>query len=91
MNCIYCKKTFNNKYILKNHQKTAKYCLKIQGIEPESGYKCKFCNKSFSLKQHLVNHNKTCKNLKIENDRLRLMLGNKTKECDAFKDTIKEY
>ena len=36
MNCIYCKKTFNNKYILKNHQKTAKYCLKIQGIEPES-------------------------------------------------------
>ena len=30
MECIFCKKKFKNKYILKAHCSSAKYCLEIQ-------------------------------------------------------------
>ena len=33
MDCEHCKKTFSNKQNLKAHQKRAKYCLEIQGVE----------------------------------------------------------
>jgi hypothetical protein len=34
MECEFCKNKFSNKQNLNNHQRTAKYCLKIQGVEP---------------------------------------------------------
>ena len=61
MNCIYCKKSLKNKYTLQNHQKTAKYCLKIQGrniIENnvKTKFKCDYCEDFFSTQNSLNRH-----------------------------------
>ena len=60
MECVFCKKIFQNNSSLTNHKKTAKYCLKIQGNEKDSlEYKCS-CDKVFYVKGHLITHEKTC-------------------------------
>ena len=51
----YCKKTLKNKSSLNYHQKTAKYCLKIQCKE-STIYTCKDCDKNLSTKQHYTIH-----------------------------------
>ena len=50
--CNFCNKTFLNIGNLRNHQKTAKYCLKIQCSDIEN-FKCEFCNKTYSQKKDL--------------------------------------
>lgn len=40
MECNYCGKTYLNKFILATHQKSARFCLKIQGKEPEKKHIC---------------------------------------------------
>ena len=60
--CSYCKREFKTDQYVLLHQKTAKYCLKIQG-EREIKYFCSFCNKSCTTKQNFENHQKSCKNL----------------------------
>jgi hypothetical protein len=45
------------------HQKTAKYCLKIQGKESKL-FKCEFCQNTLSTKQHYNEHILVCKNKK---------------------------
>jgi len=68
MECTFCKKIFTSKSILSTHQKTAKYCLKIQGVsEVLNEYKCIYCNKEFTTKQHLLNHESICKEKEISN------------------------
>ena len=72
--CIYCNKEFTSKSILRNHQKSAKYCLKIQtefNLIPENkieieqkSYPCKHCGKSFNEK--LVADGKNDKSDKIK-------------------------
>jgi hypothetical protein len=61
--CEFCNKTFNSKYTLNNHIKTAKYCINIRknnNIETTelSTFDCNFCYKTFtsneSLKKHLI-------------------------------------
>lgn len=47
MECQYCKRTFSTKGTLATHQKSAKYCLNIQGREAEIVYSCDYCNKEF--------------------------------------------
>jgi hypothetical protein len=69
MECEYCKNTFQNKYVLQNHQRRAKYCIRIQeqclGIKPESVlYTCKYCNKQMAT-DNRFNHHKMCKQKKI--------------------------
>jgi len=60
-NCDYCKKDFSNKYILRNHQKTAKYCLRIQNKPLEEEHVCENCESVFTQKTHLKTHMKTCR------------------------------
>ena len=46
MECQFCKKIFSNKSNLRNHQATAKYCLKLQGRKNEENkFKCNDCKK----------------------------------------------
>ncbi len=64
MECQFCKKVFVNKYILKTHQKTTLYCLKLQDECPK--YQCLHCNKVVSTKRWLVNHYQSCIEYKIK-------------------------
>jgi hypothetical protein len=44
------------------HQRSAKYCLKIQGrLDTSAKFSCTYCNKEFSLQSCLTRHIKTCK------------------------------
>jgi len=65
--CEYCTKELTSQVSLQRHQKTTKYCLKIQQrnnkeIKIEQlNFVCEFCNKSFSSKQKLNSHiEKSC-------------------------------
>jgi hypothetical protein len=59
MECQHCHKTFSNKYVLKKHQKSARYCLKIQN--KVSQHLCEYCGKHLSTKRWLLNHYQTCR------------------------------
>ena len=69
MNCQFCNKVFSNKSSLNNHQKTAKYCLKLQDNEETNNFNCEYCNKIFTTKQNLNIHFLNCKDREIENIR----------------------
>jgi hypothetical protein len=55
MECTFCKKSFSTKPNLVNHQKTAKYCLKIRG-ETNIVFTCNDCDKCFTTQQTLNEH-----------------------------------
>ena len=49
MECEFCKNVFSTKTNLNNHQKRAKYCLKLRGLNnSETNHKCDSCGKCFS-------------------------------------------
>ena len=60
MECEFCKKEFSTKTNLSTHQKTAKYCLELQGKENEK-FKCEFCIKLFTSNKRLFDHLQICK------------------------------
>ena len=60
MECKFCKKILKNQYTLSNHQKTAKFCLKKQGITLTPKFKCEGCEVIFSQKAHLQTHKQRC-------------------------------
>ena len=57
--CKHCKNTFVSQTSLKHHQKTAKYCLKLQGRKDKL-YICEHCGKDISTKHRLYTHYQTC-------------------------------
>ena len=57
--CEFCKNFFVTKSALHHHQQSAKYCLKIQGIQTTK-YICSNCNKSLSDKRMLDTHQEKC-------------------------------
>ena len=64
--CQFCYKTFSSKSALGTHQKTTKYCLKLQNKEDIINFKCQYCNKSFTSKQQLTIHFNVCIEKKIK-------------------------
>ena len=65
MECTFCKKTFSTKTILSTHQRTAKYCLLLQGKDNKN-FECEYCKKIFTSLQSLTEHNtNSCKEKKI--------------------------
>ena len=82
MECNFCKNSFANEYTLLTHQKSARYCLKIQNIAEKSKYNCIDCGKSLTTKKSLERHIQSCpmildKNVKdiIENKNDRFMFS----------------
>lgn len=63
--CEYCNSNFNRKIALNKHQKSAKYCLKIQ-LEISTNYTCDGCGVSLSKNQNLVQHQNNCSEYKIK-------------------------
>lgn len=96
MECKLCKNTFVSKTSLKHHQKTAKYCLKLQGNKIKK-YVCQSCNKDVSTKYRLQTHYQTCENfskdkLKIEYEQLLeekdILIDSLTKQIQQLQETI---
>ena len=70
--CNYCKKSYSTKGSLTNHQKTAKYCIKIQqqnltesldseiDIIDNVSFVCKYCEKDFSSNHRYQKHQDIC-------------------------------
>jgi hypothetical protein len=59
MDCVFCKNKFSCNPSLKHHQKTAKYCLKLQGVKTKK-YVCESCSKDVSTKHRLFTHYQSC-------------------------------
>ena len=81
MDCNFCGNKFANKQNLTNHQKKAKYCLKIQGIKQDSindMLECDGCLKSFAIPSNYRKHVKICK----KND-LLVKMNNKIVEQET--------
>uniref|UniRef100_A0A6C0KFK2 C2H2-type domain-containing protein n=1 Tax=viral metagenome TaxID=1070528 RepID=A0A6C0KFK2_9ZZZZ len=74
MDCDFCKKSFSTKGSLAIHQKTAKFCLKLQGKHEESCFKCENCTKIFTQKTSLSDHIPICK------ERYKKLLDKKDEE-----------
>ena len=60
MDCEFCKKTFSTKSNLTAHQKSAVYCLELQGKENKN-FVCEHCSKTFTLHKTLNEHILICK------------------------------
>lgn len=71
MECQYCKQIFRTHSSLNNHQKTAKYCLKLRGyINPKGKFTC-LCEADFTSKYSLENHKLKCTQYSTEVVELR--------------------
>ena len=62
MNCQYCNKIYSSKSSLNNHQKTAKFCIKLQNTNTNTIFDCSYCKKNFTSKYNLSLHLNICKN-----------------------------
>jgi hypothetical protein len=73
--CEHCNKEFKTQRNLRNHQETAKSCLKQRNADPEVLYLCFYCEKNFSTDQNRNRHYKTCiKKYIAEIDRLTTII-----------------
>ena len=86
MHCEYCQRTFASKSSLNYHQKTAKYCLKIQGKSESGKYQCAFCDKTFTRKYLLTNHMKICENKEVRD--LNKLISEITKKKEELKKQV---
>jgi len=63
--CEFCKKTFSTKSNLSAHQKSAKFCLELQGDNAdESKFTCEYCQKVLTQQKSLDIHIVSCKEKK---------------------------
>ncbi len=95
MECEFCKKSLSSSSALKYHQKSAKYCLIIQGNIETSNFVCEYCGKKFNAKQHLVTHYNSCKEkkksiLEEEEENIKKINVSLQDEITSLKSQIKK-
>jgi hypothetical protein len=78
--CEYCSKIYSTKGSLTRHQRTAKFCLKLQNKKLDRKFNCDDCSYVTGLNNDLTTHIKTCKSKKkkelkeSKDDKLQLAL-----------------
>jgi hypothetical protein len=88
MECDFCKKTFLSKNVLSHHQKTAKYCLELQGTNV-TNFECNYCKKYLASNERLVTHLNICKSKNIiEISEKEKQHENKLKEKDTYYEAL---
>ena len=62
MQCEFCQKTFSTKGSLNTHQKSAKYCLRLQpgNQQADTNYECGGCGKMYSRRERFLTHQDQC-------------------------------
>lgn len=91
--CEYCKETFKSKSNLSHHQKTAKYCLTLQGKNGKD-HVCQDCQKQFTTISNLEQHYLTCKTKKkrVQSEsveQIKIQYNNIIVEKDKMIDDLK--
>lgn len=90
MECLHCGSILKTESSLKQHQKTAKYCLVKQNKPINHEYTCCFCNISFTLKSSLHKHVRTCKAnipiLQILNEKMNELSCALKRDLHTFKE-----
>jgi hypothetical protein len=96
--CEFCNTTFTNQTNLNVHQRTAKYCLKLQqNLKSENTEEkdntsnniilnCEYCNKEFTVKSNLKTHYSSCV-LKREHDIKKEITDKYEKQLEDLKQT----
>uniref|UniRef100_A0A6C0JMR7 C2H2-type domain-containing protein n=1 Tax=viral metagenome TaxID=1070528 RepID=A0A6C0JMR7_9ZZZZ len=94
MECKFCHNKLSSKSALNTHQKTARYCLKIQGkTDIKGSFICKVCDKNFLNNNRYKSHVKICKsNTKyiIENKKLKDELISVKKENEILRGELEK-
>src|SRR6185503_2453691 len=96
--CQYCEKTFNNKYILNKHMKSAKYCMKLRNANTHPGddttnvalgpVECEYCLKTFTQKPTLTKHYECC--IEFVKYECQQKIRSVEERCDSQIKTIQE-
>ena len=71
MECEYCNQILKTVSSLKQHQKTAKYCLSKQDKKLSNDHICVACGKKFTRKSSLDDHVQICKENTLEKEIIR--------------------
>ena len=71
MECKYCNQILKTASSLKQHQKTAKYCLSKQDKKLSNDHICVACGKKFTRKSSLDDHIQICKENTLEKEIIR--------------------
>ena len=89
MECEFCSKILKNEITLRNHQKTAKYCLRIQdeNIIKNKNFICKYCYKKLSENRQLQKHELKC--LKNEQNKIIEELENERNDKNKIIEELK--
>ena len=87
MECEFCHHKFNNKSSLRNHQRRAKYCLKLRGKE-EYNFECSGCGKKYTSKENLQIHEASC--ISVNSNTFKSIIESKDIEIKELKVHIKE-
>jgi hypothetical protein len=88
MECTYCKAILQTAYSLKQHQKTAKYCLSKQNKDILHEHLCGACGKGFTRKSSLDDHLKICKANIPSVNQLQQILDEKNRDIFALKKEL---
>jgi len=88
MECKYCKSILQSVYSLKQHQKTAKYCLSKQNKDLLHEHSCSACGKGFTRKSSLDDHLKICKANIPSIIQLQQILDEKNKDIFSLKKEL---
>ena len=88
MECKYCKSILQSVYSLKQHQKTAKYCLSKQNKDLLHEHLCSACGRGFTRKSSLDDHLKICKSNIPSVNQLQQILDEKNRDIFSLKKEL---